>query len=309
MRCGDHIMSTLPQSTRPSDVRNLFATRGARLRLEDIVAETDHLRPLCTSYIRLADLLADEDADLRDIVEVIAYDPILTASMLRTANSASSPPTRPVATVHDAVIRLGTGRVLSVALSAFAACRVHTSTNAFTHLEGEMWRHSVTAALAAETLAGWSRLAVPAGAPAAALLHDVGKLVLAQAVSPHMLQLIGRTASSEGRSLTDVETEVIGIDHGQVGGLVALHWRLPPAIAEAIVNHHVACSHTGPLAHVVYLAQAVSADLERPDAVADISRERVDAIPMLALGIEPERYRDLLVSTQQRYALLSARFC
>jgi putative nucleotidyltransferase with HDIG domain len=278
------------------------------VRIDDIIEAANRLEPLSASVARLAELVADADVDMRDIVEVIAFDPMLTASMLRAANSVSSASVRPVTTVHDSVIRMGTGTVLALALSASVAGRLRQPIPGYDIVEGGMWRHSVTAALAAETLAGWSRLAVPAGAPAAALLHDVGKLILAQTVAPQMLRLIQRTAASERRSLTDVETTVLGINHGQVGGLVALHWRLPDAIVEAITNHHVARSHTGPVAHVVYLAQAASSDLSPTAGDADHPRDAIDPVPMIALGIEPERYHDLLVTTQQRYAMLSVRF-
>jgi len=289
------------------------ASSGEVVRVGDIIDAANRLEPLSASVARLIDLLADSDVDLRDIVEVISFDPLLTASMLRAANSATSSSVRPVTTVHDAVIRTGTGTVLSLALNASVSGRLRAPVPGYDTVEGEMWGHSVTAALAAETLAGWSRLAVPAGAPAAALLHDIGKLVLAQTVSPHMLQLIGRTATTEGRPLTDVETTVLGINHGQVGGLVALHWRLPESISEAIINHHVSRSHTGALAQVVYLAQAVAHDLDRvaEEGAAGIEQrasEPVDPVPLIALGIEPERYHELLVTTQQRYALLSVRF-
>jgi putative nucleotidyltransferase with HDIG domain len=283
------------------------------VRVDDIIEAANRLEPLSASVARLVELVADANVDLRDIVEVISFDPLLTASMLRSANSATSSSVRPVTTVHDAVIRMGTGTVLALALNASVSGRLRAPIPGYDMVEGEMWRHSVSAALAAETLAGWSWLAVPAGAPAAALLHDIGKLVLAQTVSPHMLQLIGQTAANEGRSLTDVETTVLGINHGQVGGLVALHWRLPESISEAIINHHVSRSHTGALAHVVYLAQAVAEDLDhlgdRQATQADAgSVDPVDPVPLIALGIEPERYHDLLATTQQRYALLSVRF-
>lgn len=283
------------------------------VRIDDIIEGANRLEPLSASVARLVELVGDVDADLRDIVEVISFDPMLTAAMLRAANSVTSASVRPVTTVHDAVIRMGTGTVLALAMSASVSGRLRAPLPGYDMVEGEMWRHSVTAALAAETLAGWSRLAVPGGAPAAALLHDIGKLVLAQTVSPHMLQLIQRTAATEGRTLTDVETTVLGINHGQVGGLVALHWKLPDAIVEAIINHHTARSHTGPIAHVVYLAQAAASDLNPPPTTDDPTamrppRDPVDPVPMIALGIEPERYHDLLVTTQQRYALLSVRF-
>jgi putative nucleotidyltransferase with HDIG domain len=303
------------ETIRPTDIDDRSSAERAVVSdiegvvgIDHVIDAANRLEPLSASVARLAELVADTDVDIRDIVEVISYDPMLTASMLRAANSVTSASVRPVTTVHDAVIRMGTGTVLALALSASVAGRLRQPIPGYDMVEGEMWRHSVTAALAAETLAGWSRLAVPAGAPAAALLHDIGKLVLAQTVSPHMLQLIQRTAVTEGRPLTDVESTVLGINHGQVGGLVALHWRLPDAIVEAIINHHVSRSHTGAVAHVVYLAQAASAELSPRSGDADHPRDPVDPVPMIALGIEPERYHDLLVTTQQRYALLSVRF-
>jgi hypothetical protein len=59
---------------------------------------------------------------------------------------------------------------------------------------------------------------------------------------------------------------------------------------------------------VVYLAQAVSTDLEESTGRVDTWPAIIDPLPMIALGIEPDRYRDLLVTTQQRYAVLSVRF-
>jgi HD-like signal output (HDOD) protein len=296
------------ETIRPTEPAGPADEHHDVVRIDDIIESANRLEPLSASVARLVELVADADVDLRDIVEVISFDPMLTASMLRSANSVTSASVRPVTTVHDAVIRMGTGTVLALAMSASVAGRLRQAMPGYDMVEGEMWRHSVIAALAAETLAGWSRTPIPAGAPAAALLHDIGKLVLAQTVSPQMLQLIRRTAVTEGRSLTDVESTVLGINHGQVGGLVALHWRLPDAIVEAIINHHVARSHTGPIAHVVYLAQATSDDLTPTRDGFEAPRETVDPVPMIALGIEPDRYSDLLVTTQQRYALLSVRF-
>jgi hypothetical protein len=73
------------------------------------------------------------------------------------------------------------------------------------------------------------------------------------------------------------------------------------------INHHVSRSHAGALASVVYLAQAVSRDV----GSRDHDRERhdvVDPVPMIALGIDPDRYGDLLIATHHKFALLSSRF-
>jgi len=85
------------------------------IEMQRLVDAANSLEPLPASVTRLAALVASDDYDARDVVEVISFDPALTASILHAANSASSAATKPVSTVHDAVVRLGGGPVLSIA--------------------------------------------------------------------------------------------------------------------------------------------------------------------------------------------------
>ncbi|MDQ1385811.1 MAG: hypothetical protein QOG65_3190, partial [Actinomycetota bacterium] len=125
---------------------------------------------------------ACESPDLAQIVDIVRYDQALTAALLRSANSSWSAARTEIATVRDAVVRLGAGPVLALALGVNVRGRMETAIPAYELAEGELWSHSVLAMLAAETLRSHVGMShgghkLPAETPTAALLHDVGKLV------------------------------------------------------------------------------------------------------------------------------------
>ena len=86
----------------------------------------------------------------------------------------------------------------------------------------------------------------------AGLVHDVGKIVMAWSFPEHFSE-IHRQASPGTRDLVDVEIEVLGLDHGEVGALYLEHHRLPDVmIQSARVHHHPerAEKHQGLIASV-----------------------------------------------------------
>ena len=140
--------------------------------------------PLPTSAIRLAALVANDIPDVARIVEVVRYDQALTAALLRRANSSWSASRTEITTVKDAVVRIGAGPVVALALGVNVRDRLSAPIPAYGLEEGELWNHSVAATLAAESLMRAAKRHVPTETPTAALLHDVGKLVMARFVDP-----------------------------------------------------------------------------------------------------------------------------
>ncbi len=134
--------------------------------------------PRPTSAARLASLVADEIPDVARIVEVVAYDQALTAALLRRANSSWSASRSEITTVKDAVIRVGAGPVVVLALDVNVRTRLFCEIPAYGLGERELWNHSVAATIAAECLMPLSKRRLPTETPTAALLHDVGKLVM-----------------------------------------------------------------------------------------------------------------------------------
>ena len=270
-----------------------------------LIEAANGLEPLPVSATRLASLVASDDYAAKDIVEVVSYDPALTATMLRAANSAASGVAKTVSTVHDAVVRLGGGTTL--ALATGGAVRSGLKQHRDPTRDGfDMWRHAVTTAISSELVRSASPLYVPASAMTAALLHDVGKLVLAKVLSPHVLQLLAQVAEAEHLSPLEAEKAVLLTDHGALGAIAAEAWQLPEPIIEAVLVHHTPWEGSTPMATVVCVADALAHASTEEDPFAPPDETTIGAIE--ALEIDPATYGDLVQGTMQRYEELAERF-
>jgi HD-like signal output (HDOD) protein len=270
-----------------------------------LIDAANGLEPLPMSVTRLAALVASDDYDARDVVEVVSYDPALTASILRAANSAASGVVKTVATVHEAVVRLGGGATLALATSG--AVRTGLRTHRDPTRDGfDMWRHAVSTALSSELVRNATSLYVPASAMTAALLHDVGKLVLAKVLSPHVLQLIAQVAEAEHLSPLEAEKAVLMTDHGALGAIAIEAWQLPELMVEAVLLHHTPWEASTPIATVVCLADGLAHAAASDDPYALPDEATVGALG--ALDIEPSTYGDLVEGTMRRFEELAERF-
>ncbi|MEM7309328.1 MAG: HDOD domain-containing protein [Planctomycetota bacterium] len=204
--------------------------------IPSLVTEAKSLEPLPQSSSRLAGLLAGDAWEINDICGVVRLDEALTGRLLGVANSARAGAREPIDTVDAAVLRLGSGTVLGIALAGSVRNDYQTALPAYGLDEGGLWRHSVAAALAVDKARRFCRRPVPTQAFATALLHDVGKLVLARHLTEDVVEALHAV---QGASVIDAEVEstVLSMNHAELGGVVAQSWGLPTAIAEGIAYH------------------------------------------------------------------------
>ena len=136
--------------------------------------------PLSPSLLpKLLPALSDVDTNFDEVVRVISMDQSLTAKLLQICNSAFFGQTEPVSTVAEAVNRVGYQSVyLLVATINGSNCFPCPSPKGID--TGKLWRHSITTAFNAKFVAESAgldgNLLFTAG-----LLHDIGKMVMAQA--------------------------------------------------------------------------------------------------------------------------------
>ncbi len=221
-------------------------------------SEIDALAPLPASLTRLAAVVANPESSANDVAGVIELDQALTANTIRLANSAWSGSSKRIETVRDAVLRLGAGRILELAVGERVAGVMSRACPGYELGEYELWRHSVAAALATEHLGQFARQRVPAVAFTAALLHDIGKLLLARHLDGGTVARIRETAATGGMTYLEAERLVLGTDHAEVGGAVARYWEFPPEIITAIERHHDPDAEPGPVLDAVHIANAVA---------------------------------------------------
>ncbi len=252
---------------------------------------------LSESRDRLLRLVCEDQPSTTEMVTTVESDPALAISVLRLANRRSHPRGGKVATIREGVEALGPAAVEALA----------SRTDVFDFFERtptwdlapERFRlHAVAVQRAADRIAREIDHPDRDGVLVAALLHDIGKLVLVQAYSgyPHDVHGDARTAEERVRA----ERLKLGVDHALVGGVLARRWRLPPTLASTIERHH---SDDGSRdAAVVRLADMVA---------AYVHDQPVDLKGMLgvarALGLGPSGLRSILydlpfgVSTERRH--------
>jgi len=208
------------------------------VNLDRLIQRARSLEPLPASATALAGELSKPDWRIEAVVRIIELDPALTGRVLQFANSAASWSVTKIGTVRQATTRLGAGTVLQVAVACAVQKRLMHSLPEFEIAEGEIWRHSVAAAVAVEALRPVCRVPAPPEAFTAALLHDVGKLVLAQELRSDALEVLKRAQTEDGLTLVQAEAEILEITHADVGGMVCEHWGLPIGIVRGVTHHH-----------------------------------------------------------------------
>lgn len=229
-----------------------------------LIHDSQDMQALPPSTTRLAGIFADPDWSLDDVVTSVSLDQALTARVLRMANSAFHRGTSgdAVTSVDRAAMRIGPGVILSLAVSDAVRTDLQQSMPEYDVGEGVLWRHSVASALATEFIRRSAKAEVPPEAFVTALLHDVGKLVLSRSMDPDVLDLLESSRSVGGNDALHAEIEILGVHHGELGGLIAQHWELPDLIVQGIIFHHDPGSVMDPR------AQRVSDTVQIADAAA-----------------------------------------
>ena len=161
-------------------------------------------------------------------------------------------------TVKDAVVRLGTGHILKFAVGQQIVEPMSQACDGYQLAEHDLWRHSVAAALAAEQLSAYLFKPIPRLAFTAALMHDIGKLLLGRYIGIDTLKEIQGIIESERVAYIEAEHMHLGTNHAQVGGEIARHWKFPPQLVTAIENHHEPDSDPDALLDIVHLSNTVA---------------------------------------------------
>jgi putative nucleotidyltransferase with HDIG domain len=245
------------------------------LALELVLRKIHDLPSLPIVVMELLGSIGKEDVNIEELSEKISRDQALTAKTLRLANSSFYGMQRKVTTINEAIAILGFHCIYNLAATA-------SLVGSFTKIEHSnfnlrpFWRHSIATAVCARVLA--SQLRIDAEhAYTAGLLHDIGRVVLATQFPQDYEAVMDFRATHDSR-LIEAENAVLGIDHAAVGQALAVHWKFPESIQQAVAFHHSAEVHQiGSMASLIHIADAIAHAL-------DLSMDEDDLVPPICLG-------------------------
>jgi HD-like signal output (HDOD) protein len=199
------------------------------------VAEKIKLPAFNATALRIQREVAKEEPDSRLIEKLIVSDQSFTGELLRVSNSSFYKGLTQVATVRDAIIRLGTKEVSNIVTLVAVQHNFQSKNPAVNQIMRKLWRHSVGCAIGASWLAkqtGFETLSHETFI--AGLLHDVGKLYILK-VMDDMLAT-GEILKAPSDTVTN---EVIENLHTDQGFSLLHHWNLPEKYCRVARDHHL----------------------------------------------------------------------
>ena len=207
-----------------------------RERVLEKVLLSDNLPTLPTVASELLRVTSRDDTLIGDIAALVTNDIALSAKVLKVVNSAYYSFPNQISTIQQAVSILGINAVRSLVLS-FSFLKVRKTGLADVFDYEKFWERSLTTAVAAKLLAATIRGLDADILFTAALLQNIGVLILARTLPENYAQVLGRVREHND-TLTDVETELLGITHVEVGYEVANAWGFPAILIAPIRYHH-----------------------------------------------------------------------
>ncbi|MES2150191.1 MAG: HDOD domain-containing protein [Pseudomonadota bacterium] len=269
---------------------------------EHLARRVRDLPSLSSVVVELLEAMERDDIDAQQLGAKIALDQSLTAKTLRLANSSFYGMSSRVTSMQQAITVLGFHSIRGLV----TACAV---TGSFRPDQAggldftAFWRHSLATAVGARLLAREYGIA-PESAFTAGLLHDIGVLVLATGQGEDYAGVLAWQRKHDCPRI-DAERAVLGIDHAQAGAALAVHWKFPAAIAEAVAAHHAPPTDGAPsLALVLHAASAFAHALDlsacEDELVPPLSQQAWDL-----LALSERQTSALFRDTEASFAELS----
>lgn len=227
--------------------------------VKKILKKVKMLQPIPMIIHKVLALAEEPDYALADLVNLVEHDTAATANLLKTCNSAYLGLPVKVDSVQQAVTMLGLQKVVELVMSQNLSANMMNAQKGYQLENGDLWKQSVASAMVARSLAERRDLYALPAIYTAALLKDIGKVVLHEYVESRW-DKIQKFMETKGASFIDAEKESLGMDHATLGGIIAKEWNFSAHMVYMIENHHLINPEArhDPATATLYLADMVA---------------------------------------------------
>jgi putative nucleotidyltransferase with HDIG domain len=200
----------------------------------------------------------DPKSSMSTVSNIITYDPVMTANLLKVCNSAYYGLSKEINSIHEATVMLGLDKIVELCLFRCAFENLKKAQHGYNLAEGQLVKQSVSAAMITKSIAERLKVANKHLLFTAALLKDIGKLIMERYVA-QSIDEINHLVTKEQLSFSEAEKTVLGIDHEGLGGLMMERWSFSPKMSFIIANHHLQTPEARKdiETSIVYLAEAI----------------------------------------------------
>ena len=182
--------------------------------IDSILKSVDMIPAFPATIQKVAELLSDEDYAVADVVNVIKRDQAIAANILKISNSAYFSARQKIKTIHDAVVYLGQQQLIRAVQTAGISKIYKKGGKGYASQSKDLWEHAVTVALMSQILCRKIQGREDQILYTAALLHDVGKMIMGEYVQEYFEKImiesmrVNVPSSMRKRSLSGLITPI-----------------------------------------------------------------------------------------------------
>lgn len=205
--------------------------------IDKVLRSIEHIPAIPSIIMKISGMLKDDNYSVDVLTEQIKYDQAIAANLLKMSNSLYFASRHRISTIREAVVYLGQENLARVIQIAGISRLFKKQGPGYTATAKELWEHSVAVALMSQILARKILKREDETLYLAALLHDVGKVIMGEFVHAS-LERIMSLVSVQKVSFLEAEEAVVGINHAELGGRIAAYWHYPEQLEVALAYHH-----------------------------------------------------------------------
>jgi len=257
---------------------------------QELITNLGDLPPLPQVAAQVLRIAADPDASTDELQKVIGTDQALSAQILKIANSAMFGMVREVTTLTQAIMTLGFSTIKSIVIASSA--KNLYSRGAAGLQERLMWEHALVSAIAGRAYGRALRFPRTEEVFLAALMHDIGKSVMALKFPDRYGALMRNVYNDQGDGLS-MELDTFGFDHAMVGEALLHSWNIAASIEQAARWHHdpsQAVEDYRKLVAIVALGNQLALNqgigIGRADSLTDATAEAIEILGIDEAGLE-----------------------
>ncbi len=205
--------------------------------VEKILEKIDFIPPFPLTVSRVLHMLRDPEVRPEAVAEAVKFDQALTTNVLRYCNSSYFGLRRTINNLKEAIIYIGLSELKKIIVRSGTRQYFEKRKPGYEQNTGELWTHVLASSILAEKI---KVLIVDSNTDnvfIAALLHDIGKLVLSDFVEDFSVKIF-KLIDDEGLSFLEAEKSVLGIGHAELGAVILEKWKFPEDIITAVKKHH-----------------------------------------------------------------------
>jgi HD-like signal output (HDOD) protein len=272
---------------------------SSKFQIKDLVSENVATAPAVYHKLQMA--LANSESTFQDYAEIIQVDTSLAARLLKISNSPFFGFETKVESITHAMTIIGLEQIIDLALVSMVIEKFKGIPKEFVVME-EFWRHSIAVGLCARLIGRGINEPNSERYYLAGVLHDIGSLVFYKEI-PIQARLIISEAQADNKHLNEVEKEILGFHHGEMGGYLLREWGFPEVFSESIPYVHQPSKATNysEVATILHLADCVAYHMELGNN-GEPGKPPIEKGSMARLGLNEETFNKVQDETLGQYS-------